>query len=77
VLGLGRVGDLVADPRQPEDADVVALVRIADQVELAALVEEMVGVDLALRDVVTLDRVVLELDRLAALDRGLHLRKPL
>ena len=49
VLGLGRVADLAADPRQPEDADRAALVRAPDDVELAALVEQLVGVDLARR----------------------------
>ena len=35
VLGLGRVGDLAADPREAEDPHLVALVRVADQIELA------------------------------------------
>ena len=77
VLRLGGVGHLLADPREPEHADVVALVRVPDEVELAALVEQVVRVHLALRGVVALDRVVVELDRLAARDRGLHLRQPL
>ena len=72
-----RVGDLVLDPRQAEDADRVALVRVPDEVELAALVEQVVGVDLALALVVALDRVVLELDRLAAGDGGLDLGEAL
>ena len=49
VLGLGRVADLAADAREPEDADRVALVRAADDVELAALEEQLVRVDLARR----------------------------
>ncbi len=77
VLGLGRVGDLAADPRQPEDAHRVALMRVADQIELPRAVDEVVGVDLARRLLVALHRVVVELDRLAARDRGLDLRQPL
>ena len=77
VLGLGRVGDLPADAREPEDADVLALVRVADQIELPALVEELVRVDLALLLRVAADRVVVEHDRLAAEDRRLDLRQPL
>ena len=77
VLRLARVGDLVADAREPEDADVVALVRVADEVELAPLVEQVVGIHLALRLVVALDRVVAELDRLAPRDRGLDLGQAL
>src|SRR5699024_7719397 len=34
VLGLGGVGDLAADAGEAEDADVLALVRAADEVEL-------------------------------------------
>ena len=48
VLGLGGVADLALDPREAEDADRVALVRVADQVELAAAEDEVEGVDLAL-----------------------------
>jgi len=48
VLGLRRVGDLPPDPRQAENADIVALVGVADEIELAALVEQLVGIDLAL-----------------------------
>ena len=49
VLGLGRVGDLAADAREAEDADRLALVRVADEVELAALEQQLVGVDPAHR----------------------------
>src|SRR5207253_10424990 len=45
VLGLGRVSDFPAHPRKPEHADRVALVRATDEVELAALVEQLVGGD--------------------------------
>ena len=75
VLGLRRVGDLAADPRQPEDANRVALVRVAEQVELAALEQQVVGVDLARRDLVAAHRVVVEHDRLVAEDRRLDLRQ--
>ena len=77
VLGLGRVADLAADPRQPEHADRAALVRAPDDVELSALVQQLVGVDAARADLVALHRVVVEHDRLAAEDRGLDLRQPL
>jgi hypothetical protein len=50
---------------------------MADQVELAVAEDEVVGVHLAVRDLVALHRVVTELDRLAARDRGLDLRKAL
>ena len=77
VLGLGGVAHLAANARDAEDAHVVALVRVADQVELPALPEQVVGVDLALLLGVAADRVVVEHDRLAAEDRGLDLRQPL
>ena len=77
VLGLGRVGDLALDPREAEDADRIALVAVADQIELPAAVDQVEGVHLALLGRVALDRVVGELDRLAAADRGLDLRQPL
>ena len=73
VLSLRRVGDLALDPREAEDADVVALVRVPDQIELAVAEDEVVGVDLAVGGLVALQRVVAELDRLAARDRGLDL----
>jgi hypothetical protein len=77
VLGLRRVGDLAANPGEAEDPHGLALVRVADEIELAAPVHEVVGIDLALRGLVPLHRVVLELDRLAARDRGLDLRQAL
>jgi hypothetical protein len=52
-------------------------VGVPDQVELAAAVEQVVGVHLALLLGVAADRVVVEHDRLAAEDRGLDLRQPL
>ena len=73
VLGLGRVGDLAADAREPEHADGVALVRVPDEVPLAALEQQVVRVDLAQRGLARLHRVVLELDPLAAVDRGVDL----
>ena len=75
VLGLGRVGDLAADPREPEHAHVGALVRVADEVELPALEQQVVGVDLAQRRRVGLHRVVLELDPLAPVDGRVDLRQ--
>jgi hypothetical protein len=77
VLGLRRVADLAADARDAEDAHVVALVGVADQVELPAAVEQVVRIHLALLLSVAADRVVLEDDRLAAEDRRLDLREPL
>ncbi len=77
VLGLGGVADLALDPREAEDAHRVALVRVADQVELAAAEDEVEGVDLALLGLAPLHRVVGELDRLAAGDRGLDLGEAL
>ena len=43
VLGLRRVAHLAANARHAEDAHVVALVRVADQVELPAAVEQGYG----------------------------------
>ena len=77
VLGLRRVGDLALDARQPEDAQRAALVRVAEEVELAALEEQVVGVDLARAGRVARHRVVVERDRLVAEDRRLDLRQAL
>ena len=77
VLGLGGVADLALDAREAEDAHRLALVRVADQVELAAAEDQVVGVDLALLGLVALHRVVGELDRLAARDRRLDLGEAL
>ena len=77
VLGLGCVADLAEDPGEAEDADRVTLVRAADDVELAALEQQLVGVDAAAAGLVALHRVVVEDDRLAPEDRGLDLRKSL
>ncbi len=77
MLGLGGVADLALDPREAEDPHRVALVRVADQVELAAAEDQVEGVDLALLGLVALHRVVGELDRLAARDRGLDLGEAL
>ena len=66
VLGLGGVADLALDPREAEDPHRVALVRVADQVELPAAEDQVEGVDLALLGLAPLHRVVGELDRLAA-----------
>ncbi len=76
VLGLGRVRDLASHPGEAEDADRLALVRETEEVELAALEEQVVGIDLAGGDLVAAHRVVVEDDRLVAEDRGLHLREP-
>jgi hypothetical protein len=75
VLGLGRVGDLPAHARQAEHAQGAALVRVAQDVELAALEQQVVGVHLARAELVALHRVVVERDRLVAEDRGLDLRE--
>ena len=76
VLRLGRIGDLAADAREPEHPDGLALVRVAEEIELPALEEQVVGIDLARADLVPLDRVVVEQDRLVPEDRGLDLRQP-
>ena len=77
VLGLGRVADLAANPRQPEHADRLAFVGVADEVELVALEQQLVGVDLARAELAALHREVVEHDRLAAEDRGLDLGQAL
>ena len=77
MLRLGRVRDLGANPREAEDAHLIPLVRVGDQVELAVPEDEVVGIDLAVRHLVALHRVVAELDRLAARDRRLDLRQAL
>ena len=76
VLGLGRVGDLADDPREPELADLAALVRIPDEVEQAALEAQVVRVHAPQRDLVARHRAVLELDPLAPVDRRVDLRQP-
>src|SRR4051794_36493385 len=50
---------------------------MADDVELAALEQQVVGIDLPALLSVAPHRVVVEDDRLAAEDRGLDLRQPL
>ena len=75
VLGLGRVGDLAADAREAEHADRLALVGVAEQVELATLEEQVVGIDAPRAHLVALHRVVVEQDRLVAEDRRLDLRE--
>ena len=75
VLGLGRVGDLAADARELEHAHRFALARVSDEVELPSFEQEVIGIDLALSRLPTLHRVVLELDPLAAVDRGVDLRQ--
>ena len=77
VLGLRRVRDLALDARQAEHPQRVALVRMAQEVELAALVEQVVRVDLARAGRVARHRVVVEGDRLVAEDRRLDLRQAL
>jgi hypothetical protein len=73
VLGLSRVGDLAAYAREAEHTDRLALVRVPEQVELAALEEQVIGVDAARAHLVALHRVVVEDDRLVAEDRRLNL----
>ena len=75
VLGLGRVGDLAADAREPEDPDLLALMGVTEQIELAALEEQVVGVHPARAHLVAGHRVVVEGDRLVAEDRRLDLRQ--
>ena len=75
VLGLGRVGDLAADAREPEHAHRLALVRVTEQVELPALEQQVIWIDAARADLVALHRVVVEHDRLVAEDRRLDLRQ--
>ena len=48
----------------------------ADEIELAALEQQLVGVDLAQRGLAALHREVLELDPLAPVDRGVDLGEP-
>ena len=75
VLGLGRIRHLPADAREAEHSDRLALVGVTEQVELASLEEQVVGVDAARAHLVSLHRVVVEDDRLVAEDRGLYLRQ--
>ena len=77
MLGLGRVGDLAADPREAEHAQRLALVGVSEQIELPAAEEQVVGVDGAQPDLAALHREVLEGDRLVAEDRRLDLRQRL
>src|SRR4029077_17795809 len=77
VLGFAGIGDLAADARQAEDAQRVALVRAAQQVEAAATDEQVVGVHPARAALDELPRVVVERDRLAAEDRRLDLGQAL
>jgi hypothetical protein len=71
------VGDLPADARQAENPHGVALVGVADEVELTALEQELVRVDLALALRVALHRVVAEGDGLAPGDRRVDLHEAL
>ena len=75
VLGLRGVGHFAADAREAKDANRLALVGVAEQVELAALEEQVVGVDAAGAHLVALHRVIVEEDRLVAEDRRLDLRQ--
>jgi hypothetical protein len=77
VLGLGGVPDLAPDAREAEDADGMTLMGAADDIELATLVQELVGVHASRADLVALHGVVLEDDRLAAEDGGLDLGQAL
>src|SRR6185437_16443787 len=76
VLGLGRVGNLAANPREPEHPDRLALMRVAEQIELTTLKEQVVGVHAPRADLVASHRVVVEDDRLVAKDRRLDLGQP-
>ena len=77
VLGLRGVGHLPAHAREAEDAQRAALVAVAQEVELPALEEQVVGVDLPGPHLVALHRVVVEGDRLVAEDRRLDLGQAL
>src|SRR5207302_9922047 len=77
VLGLRRVPHLAAHPGQPKDADRAPFVRVSHQVELTALVQQLVGVYAAGAELVAFHRVVLEHDRLAPEYRGLDLGQAL
>jgi hypothetical protein len=73
VLRLRRVPDLPADAREPEHPQGPALVRVPDEIELAALEQQLVRVHLARGGLPGLHREVLELDALAAVDRRVDL----
>ena len=64
-------------PLSAPDQQGVALVGVAQEVELAAAEEQVVGVDDARAELVPLHRVVVEGDRLVAEDRRLDLRQVL
>ena len=76
VLGLRRIGDFPAHAREAKHADRFALVRVAEQVELPAAEQQVVGIDPARAQLVALHRVVVEQDRLVAEDRRLDLGQP-
>src|SRR5579884_2328353 len=73
VLGLGRIGHLAPHPGETEHANCPALVGASDQIELASLVEKLVGIDLPRPLLVAFHRVVVKDDRLAAEDGRLNL----
>ena len=75
VLRLRRVGHFAADAREAEDTDRLALVGAAQQIELPALEQQVVGVHAPGAHLVALHRVVVERDRLLAEDRRLDLRQ--
>jgi hypothetical protein len=75
VLGLSRVGDLAAYAREAEHANRLALVGVAEQIELTPLEQQVIGINPAGPHLVALHRVVVEQDRLVAEDRRLHLRQ--
>ncbi len=77
MLRLGRVADLATDTGESEYADRVTLVSASDHIELPALEQQLVRIDLALLARVAFHRVVLEHDRLAPEDRRLDLRQAL
>src|SRR6266550_2020466 len=68
--------DLAPDPRHPERLDPFVFEVEADDVPLAAVEEERVGIDRALVLLLPHDRPVLELQRPALGDRALELRQP-
>jgi hypothetical protein len=77
VLGLRRVGHLPADARERNTRSAPRSCERPEEVELPALEEQVVGVDLAGPHLVALHRVVVEGDRLVAEDRRLDLRQAL
>ena len=75
MLGPGTKGDSALDPREPETADVLALVGKAHEVPVPSEVHQAVGIHQALAALIATDAVVRKSDRLSTTDGRLDLRE--